>query len=90
MKKLNNPFGDITTANTSRQKATDYLTPDGKERDVPENLRGAFDYLIMMRNGTKSSFDHTIKVEDREIDYVTSPDGSITALTTFPPMSWTF
>ena len=52
----------------NRHKATGYVTPDGEEKHVPENLRSAFDYLITMRNGTKSSFNHTVKVEDREID----------------------
>jgi hypothetical protein len=68
MKKLTNPFEDVTAAGTSRQKATDYVTPDGKERHVPEKLRNAFDYLITMWDGTKSSFDHTVKVEDWETD----------------------
>jgi hypothetical protein len=35
--------------------ATDYVTPDGKERHVAENLRNAFDYLITKWVGTKSS-----------------------------------
>ena len=46
MKRLNNPFEDIIAANTSRHKATDYVTPDGEEKHVSENLRNAFDYLI--------------------------------------------
>jgi hypothetical protein len=52
----------------NRHKATDYVTPDGKERHVPEDLRNAFHYLITKWDGTNSSFDHRVKVEDWETD----------------------
>ena len=39
----------------STHKATRYVTPDGKERHVDENLRNAFDYLITKWDGTVSS-----------------------------------
>ena len=39
----------------STHKATCYLTPNGKERHVDENLRSAFDYLITKWDGTVSS-----------------------------------
>ena len=55
MKKTTSPFDSVTAAATSRQKATCYLTPDGKERHVDENLRNAFDYLITKWDGTVSS-----------------------------------
>jgi hypothetical protein len=45
----------------------DYVTPDGKERHVPENLRNAFDYLLTKYDGSDSSaLVHKIKVEDWE------------------------
>ena len=39
----------------STHKATRYVTPNGKERHVDENLRNAFDYLITKWDGTVSS-----------------------------------
>ena len=55
MNKPTSPFENITAAATSRHKATRYVTPDGKERHVDENLRSAFDYLITKWDGTVSS-----------------------------------
>ena len=55
MQKTTNPFDSVNAAATSRQKATRYVTPDGKERHVDENLRNAFDYLITRWDGTVSS-----------------------------------
>ena len=52
----------------NRHKATDYVAPNGKEKHASEDLRNAFDYLITMLNDTKSSFNHTVKVADREAD----------------------
>ena len=62
MKKAASPF-DSATAAASRREANRYLTPKGKERHAPEDLRNTFDYLITMLNGTKSG-----KVADREAD----------------------
>ena len=39
----------------STHKATRYVTPNGKERHVDENLRNAFDYLITKWDGTGPS-----------------------------------
>ena len=55
MKKTTSPFGRVTAAATSRQKVARYVTPDGRERHVDENLRNAFDYLITKWDGTVSS-----------------------------------
>ena len=55
MKKSTSPFDSVTAAVTSRRKATRYVTPNGKERHVDENLRNAFDYLITKWDGTVSS-----------------------------------
>ena len=55
MKKSTSPFDSVTAAVTSRRKATRYVTPNGKERHVAENVRKAFDYLIAMWDGTDSS-----------------------------------
>ena len=55
MNKTTNPFDSVNAAATSRQKVARYVTPDGRERHVDENLRNAFDYLITKWDGTVSS-----------------------------------
>ena len=50
----------------NRHKATDYVAPNGKKKHASEDLRNAFDYLITMWDGTKPSFNHTVKVAVRE------------------------
>ena len=53
-----------------------------KKGILPENFRNAFDYLITMLNGTKSSFNHAVKVADRELTYVICPGDCFIALIT--------
>ena len=66
MRKTTNPFDSVTVA-ASRREANRYLTPDGKERHVDENLRNAFDYLITKWDGTDSSARmNMVQVEDRQ------------------------
>ena len=49
----------------STHKATNYVTPDGKERHVDENLRNSFDYLITKWDGTVSSArTNMVQLED--------------------------
>ena len=49
----------------STHKATNYVTPDGKERHVDENLRNSFDYLITKWDGTISSArTNMVQLED--------------------------
>ena len=75
MKKTTSPFDSVTAAATSRQKATRYVTPNGKERHVDENLRNAFDYLITKWDGTISSArTNRVQVEDYQtnLDYLSA------------------
>ena len=85
MKKTTSPFDSVTAAATSRQKATRYVTPNGKERHVDENLRKAFNYLITMWDGTVSSGKmNMVQVEEE------APRDFSIALTKCPPMSLNF
>ena len=79
----------------STQKATHYVTPDGKERHVDENLRNAFDYLITKWDGTVSSArTNMVQLEDvpgtTKPTWTTSPRDFSIALTKCPPMSLNF
>jgi hypothetical protein len=94
MKKSTSPFDSVTAAVTSRRKATRYVTPNGKERHVAENVRKAFDYLITMWDGTDSSgLINMVQVEEvgvyqANLDYL-SGDFFI-ALTKCPPILFNF
>ena len=59
MEKTTSPFDRVTAA-ASRREANRYLTPNGKERHIDENLRNAFDYLITKWDGTDliRSYEH--------------------------------
>ena len=92
MNKTTNPFDSVTAAATSRQKATRYVTPNGKERHVDENLRNAFDYLITKWDGTVSSGKMNmvhVGGPDKPTWTISPRDFSI-ALTKCPPMSLNF
>ena len=59
----------------STHKATRYVTPNGKERHVDENLRNAFDYLITKWDGTVSSGSmNMVQVEEEAGVYQTNLD----------------
>ena len=93
MKKTTSPFGSVTAAATSRHKATRYVTPNGKERHVDENLRNAFDYLITKWDGTVSSGKmNMVQVEEGrgKPTWTISPRDFSIALTKCPPMSLNF
>jgi hypothetical protein len=91
MKKTTSPFDSVTAAATSRQKATRYVTPNGKERHVDENLRKAFNYLITMWDGTVSSGKmNMVHVGARQPTWTISPRDFSIALTKCPPMSLNF
>ena len=59
----------------STHEATRYVTPNGKERHVDENLRNAFDYLITRWDGTISSArTNMVQLEDYQtnLDYLSA------------------